>query len=41
MGRSIHIRYYLIEDKDCTKLTKGKTPDILMSLYECYLTKSC
>ena len=30
----MRIRYCFIEDQDCTKLTKGKTPDILMSLYE-------
>ena len=33
-----YIRYYFIEDQDCTKLTKEKTPNILMSLYESYLT---
>ena len=37
----MRIRYCFIEDQDCTKLTKGKTPDILMSLYESYLTKCC
>ena len=35
----MRIRYCFIEDQDCTKLTKGKTPDILMSLHESYLTK--
>ena len=37
----MHIRYYFIEDQDYTKLTKGKTPDILMSFYENYSTKCC
>ena len=37
----MRIRYCFIEDQDCTKLTKGKTPDILMSLYESYVAKCC
>ena len=37
----MRIRYCFIEDQDCTKLTKGKSPDILMSLYESYVTKCC
>ena len=30
-----------IEDQNCSKLAKGKTHDIYMSLYESSLTKHC